>query len=150
FNLHTNVQQYRFDFGTTFAAANVSGLLALIQQYFESQAPNGARGSLSPALMKALLINGARSIPDLYDLSTHKNGPNFQGWGVPNLPNMVSSFSTNSQANLSDKKWRLRAIEQSPTNALATGESRTWNLTLSSNALTFPFRVTLVWTDPAG
>ncbi len=150
FDLHTNIQQYRFDSGTTFAAANVSGLLALLQQYFEAQAPTGARGPLSPALMKALLINGSRSIAQLYDLNVVNKTLNLQGWGVPNLPSMLSSFSTNSHQGIAPAKWHLRTVEQSPTNALATGESRTWNMTLSSNALIFPLRVTLAWTDPPG
>jgi hypothetical protein len=36
------------------------------------------------------------------------------------------------------------------TNALATGETRSWRVQLSTNAQQVPFRVTLVWTDPPG
>ncbi len=149
FNLHTNIQQYRYDSGTTFAAANVSGMLALIQQYFQTLAPTSVRGAVSPALMKALLINGARSLTELYDTAVRKS-ENLQGWGLPSLPNSLTSFSTNSHDSLDSKKWHLRTIEQSATNALATGESLTWNVTLSTNAQVFPLRVTLAWTDPPG
>ncbi|HEX7862015.1 MAG TPA: S8 family serine peptidase [Verrucomicrobiae bacterium] len=149
FNLHTNLQPYRFDSGSTFAAANVSGMLALIQEYFLGKAPTTARRNLSPALMKALVINGARSLSRSYDLAA-QSAANYQGWGLPNLPNSLSSYSTNDHSSIDARKHRLRFVEQSPDNALATGQSRTWNITLNSNAVSFPLRTTLVWTDPPG
>lgn len=148
-NLHTNLQPYRFGSGSTYAAANVSGTLALIQEYFQAKGPTAGRGSLSPALMKALLINGARTLSRTYDIAM-QSAANYQGWGLPNLPNSLSSYTTNAHASVDQKKWRLRHIEQSAANALATGQSRTWNVTLSSNAAVFPLRATLVWTDPPG
>jgi subtilisin-like proprotein convertase family protein len=148
-DLHKDLDPYRFDSGTTFAAANVSGMLALIQEYYETLAPTPMKGVLSPALMKALLVNGARPVNQQYDMAV-RNTINLQGWGLPSLPAVFPSFSTNSHSSLDEKHWRLRFVEQSPTNALATGQSRTWNVTLSTNASGFPFRVTLVWTDPPG
>ena len=53
---------YRYESGTSMAAADVSGVLALIQDYFT----NELALTPSPALMKALLINGTRSVGD-YD-----------------------------------------------------------------------------------
>ncbi|MGZ8939505.1 MAG: S8 family serine peptidase, partial [Limisphaerales bacterium] len=149
YNLHTNIQPYRFESGSTIAAANVSGMLALIQEYFQSTAPAGARRSLSPALMKALLINGTRSLSRNYDVAA-KSAANYQGWGMPNLPHSLSSYTTNQHSAVPERKWRLRHVEQSAENALATGQSRTWNVTLNSNAVSFPLRATLVWTDPPG
>lgn len=147
--LQSHLQPYRYDNGTTFAAANVSGMLALLQQYFESQSPTPTRGIISPALAKALLINGSRSLTELYDIAV-QSAANFQGWGLPNLLNSLSSYDTNSHSGIDSKKLHLRFVEQSATNALATGESRTWKVTLTTNASTFPLRVTLVWTDPPG
>lgn len=149
YDLHTNLQPYRFDSGSTFAAANISGMLALMQEYFQSRGPVGERRSPSPALMKALLINGARSLTANYDLSV-REAANHQGWGLPNLPNSLSSYSTNDHSGVNPAKLRLRFVEQSGSNAVATGESRTWNVTLSSNAAVYPLRATLVWTDPPG
>lgn len=149
-SLHTNLTQYRLDSGTTFAAANVSGMLALIQEYFESRAPNDARSTaLSPALLKAILLNGTRSLTEFYDIAV-RSSANFQGWGVPRLPNSLSSYSTNSHAALAEEKWRQRYVDQNAENALTTGESRTWRVTMSTNGSVFPLRVTLVWTDPPG
>ena len=42
--------------------------------------------------------------------------------------------------------WSIRI----PTNALATGQSRTYKISLSPDATSQPLRVTLVWTDPPG
>ncbi|MFN7141678.1 MAG: S8 family serine peptidase, partial [Limisphaerales bacterium] len=74
--------KYRYESGTSMAAPVVSGMLALLQEYFETQTPEGTPPP-SPALMKALLINSARSAGGLYDYKI-KNNINFQGWGLPN------------------------------------------------------------------
>jgi hypothetical protein len=41
-------------------------------------------------------------------------------------------------------------FDQDPTNALATGESHTWKITLGTAARRLPLRFTMVWTDPPG
>ena len=41
-------------------------------------------------------------------------------------------------------------VDQNPTNALATGQSRTYKIALSPAATSQPLRITLVWTDPPG
>src|SRR6185436_12099146 len=99
--------------------------------------------------MKALLINGSRSITANYRLAA-QGFLNQQGWGLPSLPAVFPSFSTNAHSSLDEKHWRLRYVDQTATNALATGQSKTWNVTLTTNASGFPLRVTLVWTDPPG
>ena len=48
---------YRYESGTSLAAAEVSGALALMQEFFQRLGRTN-----SPALMKALLINGARPL----------------------------------------------------------------------------------------
>ncbi len=62
---------YRYESGTSMAAADVSGTLALMQEFFESRL---GLTNHSPALMKALLINGARSVADQYDFNTQARG----------------------------------------------------------------------------
>ena len=51
---------YRYETGTSMAAAAVSGVLALMQDYFTNQFQPAMIPS--PALLKALLINGCRSV----------------------------------------------------------------------------------------
>ena len=48
--------------GTSMSAADVSGVLALMQDYFTNQ----LHVAPSPALLKAMLINGARSVGELF------------------------------------------------------------------------------------
>ncbi|HKS38959.1 MAG TPA: LamG-like jellyroll fold domain-containing protein, partial [Verrucomicrobiae bacterium] len=133
---------YRYETGTSMAAPAVSGVLALMQEFFERKLSRG----FSAALMKALLINGARPVNPNYDLQV-RTPLNFQGWGLVNLTNSLPSSLTNTSGTAS---WPVQFVDQSPDNALATGESHTWNLTLSTNAQFVPLRVTLVWTDPPG
>jgi len=132
---------YRYESGSSMSAAAVSGTLALMQEFFEQRL--GVTNS--PALMKALLINGARSVGRLYSLYP-KTSLNFQGWGKVNLPNSLQG----SLSNRNNRASSMFAFDQSPTNALATGQSYTRNIKVDYKALATPLRFTLVWTDPPG
>jgi subtilisin-like proprotein convertase family protein len=122
------------------AAADVSGVLALMQDYFT----NTLRTTPSPALLKAMLINGARPT-GAYDLQV-QNKINFEGWGLINLPDSLPPGVTNR----ADANCSSFFIDQNPTNALATGDSHTFLVTINTNAAALPLRVTLAWTDPPG
>jgi subtilisin-like proprotein convertase family protein len=131
---------YRYESGTSMSAGEISGMLALMQEYFQRLASPSVTNS--PALMKALLINGARPTADQYDLQV-QNSINYQGWGLANL---ATSIPTNSQGAASSKLF----FDQSPANALASGQSRTFSVTVKPEASGSPLRVTLAWTDPPG
>ena len=135
---------YRYESGTSMAAAGVSGVLALMQQFFENYATPKVRPS--PAMMKALLINGARSPNELYDF--HPRAPiNYQGWGAvqlrSSLPGALSNFASHAASP-------MQIYDQNPADALVTGQRRTRNIKLTADAVNAPLRVTLVWTDPPG
>ena len=105
---------YRFESGTSMAAPAVSGMLALMQEFFEQR----LQRRFSPALMKALLINGARNVnPTIkgYDLQVTKT-INYQGWGLVNLTNSLPVPLTNTTDEAS---CPLRLFDQSPTNVIA-------------------------------
>ena len=116
---------YRYETGTSMSAAAVSGVLALMQDFFT----NTLHQTPSPALLKAMLINGAQTTAG--NQLTVTNPPNFQGWGLstcrplpPGLTNLVAN-PTNTP---------MYFLDQSPTNALATGDSQTFKLTVSPAA----------------
>jgi subtilisin-like proprotein convertase family protein len=133
---------YRYESGTSMSAADVSGVLALMQEFFT----NTFGITPSPALMKAALINGARSDGN-YGFQVN-NSINFQGWGLINLPNTLPVGITNQLDEACDYFF----VDQSPTNALATGDSHTYFVTLdtTTDAQFLPLRITLAWTDPPG
>ncbi len=135
---------YRFESGTSMAAADVSGVLALMRDYFVN---HSTLTNPSPALLKALLIAGARAAGSAYNFHQPDNR-NYEGWGLVNLPN---SLPATIQTNFSGgaKASSIFLQDQSPTNALATGDSHTFHLTLQTNN-TVTLRVTLAWTDPPG
>jgi subtilisin-like proprotein convertase family protein len=130
---------YRYESGTSMSAAGISGMVALMQEYFEQR----VFITHSPALLKALLINGARPVADRYDLQVN-NSINYEGWGLANLQ---TSIPTNLDFTVGTS---MLFFDQSPTNALATGQKRTYTVEVDPAAAESPLRVTLVWTDPPG
>lgn len=138
---------YRYETGTSMAAPAVSGVLALMQEFFEQRLGR----TNSPALMKALLINGARSVDNIYNFGV-TNNINDQGWGLVNIRNSIPAALSDTN---NPQSWPIQFFDQSPTNALATGRSHTYflNMSTATNAPAgnrYPLRMTLVWTDPPG
>ena len=143
---------YRYETGTSMAAGAMSGFLALIQDYFTNQFYQPF--TPSPALLKAMTINGARSSPE-YNFQVQNTTGNFQGWGLPALANSVPIALTNmpvsGQLNTPGPACATFFRDQSVSNALATGDSETFTIHLDTNSGAFlPLRVTVAWTDPPG
>lgn len=109
--------------GTSMAAAVTGGSLALLREYLQAQE---GLASPSAALLKALLINGAR-VPAA--------GPGKEGFGILDLAATVLS--------LKEKTYRYLDAHA----GLATGETYTTSLPLTPGG---PLKVTLTWTDPPG
>ncbi len=133
---------YRYETGTSMSTPAVSGTLALMQDYFTNHT---AQTLPSPALMKALVINGSRS-QGSYEFAV-TNDINLQGWGLPSLP-AILPFGLSNQISAPCTTFFL---DQNPTNALATGQSQTFIVNIPDfTTEIFPLRVTLAWTDPPG
>ncbi len=152
-NLNAELEPYRYESGTSMAAADVSGSLALMQEFLEKpdHKPNprvnswgGAQGR-SPALMKAMLINGARSLGTGYDLQV-KSQINFQGWGMLHLPTSLPP----GVADETQPANSMYLIDQDPAHALATGDTQIYHIQVNDAAMASPLRITLVWSDPPG
>ncbi len=134
---------YRFESGTSMAAPAVSGMLALMHEFFIERMGM----TNSPALMKALLINGARSVDRIYSFAV-RDFINHQGWGRPSLQRSIPELVDENP--LDPSIWPVRFFDQDAELALATGQEQTRFVTLKDDARFFPFRATLVWTDPPG
>jgi subtilisin-like proprotein convertase family protein len=136
---------YRYESGTSMAAADVSGTLALIKEFFEQKL--SPPHTNSPALMKGLLINGARSVGNLYDFQVG-SVINFQGWGCVNMLNSIGNSNVTFSPNVPAS---MVVVDQDATNAVATGQSQTYTVSLNNqDAQALPLKITLVWTDPPG
>ncbi|HUA66101.1 MAG TPA: LamG-like jellyroll fold domain-containing protein [Alphaproteobacteria bacterium] len=139
---------YRYETGTSMSAPAVSGFLALIQDYFTNQ--YSSPFTPSPALLKAMLVNGARALPG-YSVQVN-NTINYEGWGMPNMSNSLPASITGVTGAGANAQCATFFRDQSATNALATGDSETFVVTLSTNNFGnfLPLRATLAWTDPPG
>ena len=136
---------YRYETGTSMSAAAVSGVLALMQDYFT----NKLSLTPSPALLKALLINGARQVGG--NKLGITNQISYDGWGLANLPNSLPLTTSNLNVLPNGASPSpMFFVDQSPASALATGDRHTYTLNLATNADYLPLRATLVWTDPPG
>jgi hypothetical protein len=129
--------------GTSFAAPVVSGAAAVVRRWYR----NLLGGDPSPAMTKAMLINGARDISGTSIVRDQNHQPvpgktvghipdAFQGWGMVNFDRLLGNLGA---YYFFDQR---SALQSSPAGVwqkylyIVNGQRET--------------RVTLVWTDPAG
>jgi len=123
----TGGTSYRSASGTSMACPGAAGGVAVIRSYW-----NSTYGyTPSPALTKALVVNGGTPIPGY----TYPGGS--QGWGRMNVANSVLENATKS----------IEVLEQQENLALMTGFSVRIPIDVNSAE---PIRISLVWTDVAG
>jgi subtilisin family serine protease len=126
--------------GTSMAAPHVSGLCGLLIEWWRNRT-NGRNPS--PALLKALLVNGAEDLAGGPDGNSGvlANIPNSnQGWGRVSLENIVL------QAPQSDRGPKIFSDQRHAFNA--NGQEHL--VRVSPVDVSRPMRITLTWTDPPG
>src|SRR6185295_1732589 len=112
--------------GTSAATAVAAGAAALLTQWFRREA--GAEPS--PALLRAMLVQGAVDIGD--------GGPipnRVQGWGRISVENVV-------------RPWLGRSFVDQSEILTQAGDERRWRVRIVDPGL--PLKATLAWTDPPG
>lgn len=124
---NTGPSDYFTGSGTSLATGVATGAAAMV---FAARIDQTGT-TPSPALVKALLVNGATPIPG------QAYPGDAQGWGLVNVARSVLETPTR-KIWVSDQNASLR---------LDTAEKAVWTVTMGAAS---EFRVTLVWTDVAG
>jgi len=141
--------------GTSMATPTLSGVAALVRQYFtDGFYPTGkanaehAMETVSSALLKAVLLSSARpmsgfartakGLKDSFSAFSPAQRRFFEGHGLVNLANTLSLQGISERS--------LYVTERK----ITTNQIHTFTVTLSGTVASSDLSVTLVWTDPAG
>ena len=131
-----NDDSYTLMSGTSMASPCIGGNMALVRDYFASgfyptgvETPSNAWSYISAAMVKAILINGAK--PDIQGSTIPDNNT---GWGRICLDNVLYFANDVRQLAVWDD-----------TVGVSTGQTKNFQVTVNNQSE--PLKITLVWTD---
>ncbi|MBF2062912.1 MAG: S8 family serine peptidase [Calothrix sp. C42_A2020_038] len=125
---------YAFLSGTSMATPLVAGCAAVVREYCQKKEN---QNNPSAALIKAMLINGAKDIVGQYVPSEAGDIPNFaEGFGRVDLAATVGPRGENERVIFKDENTTLDTLEEEKLEVEVTADSL--------------LKVTLVWTDFPG
>jgi hypothetical protein len=126
---------YMFEGGTSMATPLVAGCVANVRAFLRK---THGLASPSAALLKALIINGARNLGGQYVPTEAGEIPNNnEGFGRVDLQAVIGPYQAGETLTFFDEKKKLD-----------TGEQVDQNVAIPAGAKLL--KVTLVWTDPPG
>jgi hypothetical protein len=126
---------YFFEGGTSMATPLVAGCVALVREHLIKERKIAKP---SAALVKAMLINGARDIPGQYNPSEAPGIPNdAEGFGRVDIAATVGPYAAKEKVDLQDEQ-----------DALDTGNEKGTKIAIPQGATSL--KVTVVWTDAPG
>ncbi len=117
---------YSFCSGTSMAAPHASGAVVQLTEWWRSE---NAGDTPSPAMLKALLVNGA------IDMGTPDIPNNNEGWGRVHVPNSIGAGIAREYVD------QTEVFDN-------TGEE--YSITVGVSDPSEPLKITLAWTDAAG
>lgn len=133
-----------FDGGTSMATPLVAGCVAVVR---ETLVKNGMP-TPSAAVVKAILINGAVTLPGQYSPSEAGASPNTSsGWGRVNLAGSIILPGANPNGGFGEGGPLKQGQSSTVTITIPTKKRSTGAHTAAAG---YTLKVTLVWSDPPG
>lgn len=128
--------QYAADSGTSFAAPVAAGAAILVKRYLGS-----SPDSVSPALTKAVLVAGARSVRGGLDRTKTP------ATTVGALPNAQQGFGRLSLEDILNGDQKPIVFDQAAGDRTFTAAGQSWSTVVTVRDASKPVKIALVWTD---
>jgi hypothetical protein len=128
--------EYTGDTGTSFSAPVAAGAAILVKRYLGL-----SPADVSPALTRAVLVAGARSVRGGWDRTKNPAQP------VLALPNAQQGFGRVSLEDILNGDQKPIVFDQAAGDRTFTTAGQSWSTVVSVRDASKPVKIALVWTD---